>query len=685
MINKELINPKNIVVIGGSNNILKPGGKIVKNLIDGSFKGELLVVNPREKEVQGISCYATTEDLPVVDLAIIVISASQCYQVIDELASNKATKAFIILSAGFGEAGALGVLEEQKIVEKINSVNGCLIGPNCIGVLNKNYKGIFTTPIPNFDKDGCDLISSSGATAVFIMEAGIGLGLKFANIYSVGNAAQTSVEDVLEYMDENFDPQSDSSIKLLYLESIKNPKKLLKHAKSLINKGCKIAAIKAGSTDEGSRAAASHTGAIASSDRIVRALFKKAGIVYCSSRRELITVASIFNYKELKGKNIVIITHAGGSAVMLTDVLIKGGLNVPSIEGENADKLLGFLHNGSSVSNPIDFLATGTAEQLGIIIDYCEHKFDHIDAMIVVFGSPGLFNVQDVYNVLSVKLDVCKKPIYPVLPSLINAQKEIDSFLIKGNINFPDEVVIGRALPEVYNTLKPSSEKVILPKVDVQRIRKVIDAANDGFLSPREVNELLDAAEISRVKEIVVATKSELQEKLSSFSFPVVMKVVGPIHKTDVGGVILNVQSMEESLSQFDRLMQLEDANSVMVQSMHSGVELFIGVLKEKGFDHAILCGLGGVFIEVLDDFSINLSPVSKKEAKEMVLKLKGYKLIEGIRGNEGVDEQLFIDTIGKVSALVEVAPEIQEMDMNPLFGRKDSVTAVDTRIRVLK
>lgn len=685
MINRQLTNPSSIVVVGGSNNTVKPGGKLIENLLKGDFKGDLHVVNPRERNVQGIECFSSVDDLPEVDLAIIVIPALHCYSVIESLIDNKNTRAFIILSAGFGEAGEAGIKEEQKIVAKINSVDGCLIGPNCIGVLNENYNGVFTTPIPKFEKHGCDLISSSGATAVFIMEAGIGLGLKFANIYSVGNAAQTCVEDVLEHMDKNYDPANDPKIKLLYLESIKHPKKLLKHASSLIKKGAKIAAIKAGVTDAGSRAAASHTGAIASSDMIVRALFEKAGIVYCSSREELISVASIFNYKELHEKNIAVITHAGGSAVMLTDVLTKGGLYVPAIEGENADKLLSYLYKGSSVSNPIDFLATGTAEQLGIIIDYCEHKFDEIDAMIVVFGSPGLFDVQNVYNVLSVKLDICSKPIYPVLPSLINAQKEIRRFLDKGNINFPDEVTLGRALAQVYHTPKPHIDDVNLPKVDIETIRKVIEHAEEGFLSPVEVTNLLDAAGIPRSQEAVVKSTTELEKCLSDFGFPVVMKVVGPVHKTDVGGVVLNVDSIDKAQEVHKLLMQIPDAEGVLIQPMNSGVELFVGVTREAGFGHAILCGLGGILIEVLEDYSASLSPVSKEDAKKMIKGLKGYKLIEGLRGQEGVNEDILIDIIRRVSALVEAAPEIEEMDINPLFGNMKTITAVDTRISVKK
>ncbi len=685
MINKQLTNPKSIVVVGGSTTITKPGGKVLENLISGKFKGDLYVVNPKEEYVQGLPCYKTVSDLPEVDLAIMVIPALYCYDAISTLIDNKNTKAFIILSAGFGEAGALGVTAEQKIVAKINSINGCLIGPNCIGVLNKNYNGIFTTPIPKYNKKGCDLISSSGATAVFIMEAGLGLGLHFANIYSVGNAAQIAVEDVLEYMDENFDPATDSKIKLLYMESIKNPKKLLKHATSLIKKGVRIAAIKAGSTAAGSRAAASHTGAIASSDMIVRALFKKAGIVYCSSREELITVASIFNYKPLKGKNIAIITHAGGSAVMLADALTKGGLMVPPIAGKEADKLLDYLYKGSSVSNPIDFLATGTAEQLGIIIDYCEHKFEHIDAMVVVFGSPGLFNVANVYDVLSVKLDVCKKPIYPVLPSLINAHKEIQGFLAKGNVNFPDEVMLGVALPEVFFTPQPFTNFVNKPVIDEQKIRAIIDSASDGFLSPQEVTGILDASGLPRVQEKVVSSIEALQIQLENFTFPIVMKVVGPIHKTDVGGVVLNVKSHTEAVKVYKELMQIEEATSVLLQNMTSGIELFVGVVKEAGFGHAILCGLGGIFIEVLEDVSTGISPVSEEEALAMIKKLKGYKLIEGLRGDKGVDEKLFVAVIRKVSALVDVAPEIIEMDMNPLFGNPNSIIAVDTRICIQK
>ncbi|KJJ39003.1 acetate--CoA ligase family protein [Aequorivita vladivostokensis] len=683
MVNNQLLNPKSIAIIGASNDTKKPGGNMLKNILAGGFAGNLYVVNPKEERVQGIKSFSEVMEIPQTDLAILAIPAKYCPETVKILAEEKNTKAFIIISAGFGEAGEQGKQWEQQIVLTVNSVDGCLIGPNCIGVITENYKGVFTAPVPQFNPEGCDLISGSGATAVFIMEAGMALGVSFANVFSVGNAAQTGIEDILEYMDENFDAEKDPLIKLLYLETISNPQKLLKHASSLIKKGAKIAAIKAGSTAEGSRAATSHTGAIASSDMTVRALFHKAGIVYCSSREELLSVASIFNYKKLEGKNIAIITHAGGSAVMLADELSKGGLKVPEISGPDAEKLKTFLYPGSSVANPIDFLATGTAEQLGIIIDYCEHKFDNIDAMAVVFGSPGLFDVENVYNVLSVKLEICNKPIFPVLPSVINAQREIQSFLKKGHINFPDEVVLGKALSQVFNTPEPVSEAISLPKIDIEKIRGVIDTASEGYLDAAQTQKLLDAAGIPRVTEVVENSKEKLLAAMDSLEFPVVMKVVGPLHKSDAKGVVLNITSKEEVSETFDRLMQIDSATAVMVQPQLAGLELFVGVMKEPGFNHTILCGLGGIFIEVLNDVSAGLSPISKNEAQQMVQSLRGYKLIQGARGREGVDENEFVEIIQRLSALVEAAPEITEMDINPLIGTRKNIVAVDARVRV--
>jgi len=685
MINEQLLNPKSIVVVGGSDNTQKPGGKVLKNLIDGNFKGDLYVANPKLDKVQGIASYKNPADLPQVDLAILAIAAKFCPSTIEMLAKQKNTKAFIILSAGFSEENEEGALLEKQIVDTVNSVGGALIGPNCIGVLNPNYNGVFTTPIPSLDTKGCDFISGSGATAVFIMEAGVPKGLSFASVYSVGNSAQMGVEEILKYMDETYIPEISSPVKLLYIENIDKPEMLLKHASSLIRKGCKIAAIKSGGSEAGSRAASSHTGALASSDVAVNALFKKAGIVRCSGRDELISVASVFMHPQLKGKNIAVITHAGGPAVMLTDSLSNGGLEVPHIEGPKADALLEKLFDGSSVANPIDFLATGTAAQLGDIIDACENDFDNIDAMAVIFGSPGLFPVYDVYDLLDEKMKTCKKPIYPILPSVVNVKDEIDHFLAKGRINFPDEVVLGDALTKVFNTAKPQPENIEIPNIDIKAIRNIIDGSENGYLEPEKIHALLDAAGVDRAKEGVVDTLVDAEKLASDLGFPLVMKVVGPVHKSDVGGVVLNVNSVEKVAEEFQRLMKIKDTYAVLMCTQHSGTEVFIGSKREDKFGHMVLCGLGGIFIEVLKDVKASLAPISTSEAHDMIQGLQSYGIIKGVRGQEPVNEDKFADAIVRIAALMKAAPEIFEMDLNPLLGSKDAVVAVDARIRIEK
>ncbi|NPD46828.1 MULTISPECIES: acetate--CoA ligase family protein [unclassified Lentimicrobium] len=686
MIVQQLVNPSSIVVIGGSNDIHKPGGKILKNLVDGNYQGNLYVSNPKEDEIQGIKSYRDLKELPNVDLAIIAIAAKYSLPTIEFLTENKNTKAFIIISAGFSEESEEGAILEQKIVDQINKHGGSLIGPNCTGILTTQHHSIFTEPIPKLDPQGCDFISGSGATACFIMEAGIDKGLSFSSVYAVGNSAQIGVEEVLEYLDETFDSETSSKVKLLYIENVDKPDKLLKHAKSLIEKGCKIAAVKAGSSDAGSRAASSHTGALASPDFAVDALFKKAGIVRCYGREELITVASVFMHPELQGKNIAIITHAGGPAVMLTDALSKGGLEVPHIEGEAAEELKGLLYPGSSVANPIDFLATGTAEQLGHIIDYVDQKFDDIDGMVVIFGTPGLAPIFDVYELLDEKMKTAKKPIFPVLPSTYTAHEEVKSFVAKGRINFPDEVLFGNALTKVFATEKPiAKRKKSNFEIDKAYIRAIIDSNENGYLLPSAVRSLLDGAGIPRAKEATVYSKEGAVESAAKIGYPMVMKVVGPVHKSDVGGVVLNVKSDEQLVKEFNRMMKIPETKGILLQPMLSGTELFVGANYEDKFGHMILCGLGGIFIEVLKDVKQGLCPICPNEALGMIRGLKSYKIIEGVRGQKGIDEKIFADILVRLSALLEVAPEIKELDLNPLLATGKKIIAVDARIRIEK
>ena len=675
----------------------KPGGALVRNLIEGGFplppagtlpvEGDpgLRIVNPKEDEVQGVKAFHDVKDIPPTDMAVLVVAARFCPDYVDYLAREKQVRAFVIISAGFGEETAEGAKLEQKILDTCQQYQCALIGPNCIGLLNSHHHSVFTKPIPTLNPKGADFISGSGATAVFILESGVTKGLTFNSVWSVGNGKQIGIEDVLQYMDEHFDAERDSHIKLLYIENIANPDKLLFHASSLIRKGCRIAAIKAGSSESGSRAASSHTGAIASSDSAVEALFRKAGIVRCFSREELTTAGCIFSVAPPQPySSFAIITHAGGPGVMLTDALSKGGLKVPKLEGPVADELKSQLFPGASVANPIDILATGNAEQLGTAIEYCDKRFSEIDAIFVIFGTPGLVAVYNVYDVLHQKILECQKPIFPILPSVHTAGPEVAEFLKRGHVNFSDEVTLANMLTRVIGTPPPAAPEIELFGVDVPRIRNIIaDIDTDGYVSPDIVHQLLQSAGIPMVPEMVSSSLDVLTDFAQQVGYPVVAKVVGPVHKSDVGGVALNIRTPEHLALEFSRMMKIEGATAVMVQKMLRGTELFIGAKYEERFGHVVLCGLGGIFVEVLRDVSSGLAPLSYPEAYSMIRSLRAYKIIQGTRGQAGINQQRYAEIIVRLSTLLRFATEIKEIDINPLLADQDQVIAVDARIRV--
>jgi acyl-CoA synthetase (NDP forming) len=626
MINESLMNPESILVVGGSEDTSKPGGKIVQNILDGGFTGQLYVLNPGRDVVQGVPAYIAVNDIPGrVDLAILAISAKQCVSVVTALGQLKNTRAFIVISAGFSEEGEEGGKLETALREAVDDIGGVLIGPNCIGMITPAYNGVFTSPVPKLDPAGCDFVSGSGSTAVFILESALPKGLTFSSLISVGNSAQVGIEEVLEYWDKTYEPGKSADIKLIYVENISCPDKLLKHASSLISKGCRIAAIKSGVTD------------------------------------------------------------AGGAGVMLTDALTGGGLNIPRIEGKCHNDILNLLNPGASASNPIDILATGTAHQMSQVIAYCDRKMDHIHGMIVIFGSTGLSRVFDAYETIHEQMRQCQKPVFPILPSISSARDEVEFFLAHGHINFPDEVVLGRALTSVSHTPAPAKAEIFTDKIDVSGIRDMIDKAPDGFLDPPIINRLLKAAGIPTVQECVASSKKELFSIAKSFGFPLAIKVIEPVHKSDVGGVTLNIKSEAHLLSEFRRMRKIKGVHSVLVQKMQTGTELFIGAKYEPRFGHVVLCGLGGIFVETLDDQSYGLAPLTFNEAYSMVRGLKSYPIIQGLRGKEGVDEDYFVEIIVRLSTLLRYATEIKELDLNPLIGNRQEIRVVDARIRVEK
>ena len=327
---------------------------------------------------------------------------------------------------------------------------------------------------------------------------------------------------------------------------MKHPEKFLKHALSLKRKGCTIVALKAGRTDKGQHAAASHTGAMANPEVFIQALFKKAGIILCDSRYELVTTGAILQSMASVPKNIGIITHAGGPAVILTDVLSQNKLFVPDLSKNHRNKLASMLYPGAATSNPIDLLATGNADQLSAVLEYCEHEVREIDAIVVIFGSPGLGSVKEPYDVIHEMASKCKKPIFAIMPSVVNVKNDIKSFIDKGNIAFYDEHLFGSCLAKIAAVDFVDSQDSAAKSDEFCAISSLIASEEKGFLPPEACFKILSIAGISVAQQHIVRSKSELETCSKELEFPVVQKVIGPVHKTDEKGVILNVRTKKE-------------------------------------------------------------------------------------------------------------------------------------------
>ncbi|HKJ78923.1 MAG TPA: acetate--CoA ligase family protein, partial [Prolixibacteraceae bacterium] len=293
--------------------------------------------------------------------------------------------------------------------------------------------------------------------------------------------------------------------------------------------------------------------------------------------------------------------------------------------------------------------------------------------------------IRDVYDLLSAKMKTCQKPIYPILPSIINVKEDVSRFISHGNVNFPDEVLLGKALTKVINTPPPAPNSVFVEGINVDKIRGIIKNAPNGYQKPEIIHQLFDVAGIPRVKEIVAKSESEAVLAALNIGFPVVMKVVGPVHKTDVGGVVLNIRNVTEVRKEFHHLNEIKGAEGVLIAQMASGTELFLGATYEQKFGHIVLCGMGGIYVEVMKDVASGLAPLSHNEARSMIRQLKSYKILKGYRKQQGVNVKQFADILVRLSTLLRNATEIKEIDINPLLGNEQEILAVDARVRVEK
>ena len=681
-IHDALFNPGSIVVIGASNNDLKPGGRVIKNIKSHGFEGKLWAVNPKTRNILDLPTFSSIEDLPgAPDLAIIAIPAKFVLQCLKDLARKK-VRVVIILTSGFGEKDDQGKILEREMLAIAEAADITLIGPNCSGFMTPAYKGKFAGIIPELPGNTVDFISGSGATVDYVMEQASYRGLSFGTVVNLGNSIQMGVEDILGLYDEQYN-RSEVPVLMLYMEIVKKPLKLMLHARSLSRKGCFIVGIKSGTTAAGKRAAASHTGAMATNDTAVDALFAKSGIIRVRSKSDMIDVACVLSAAKgpLNGKRICVVTDAGGPGVMMSDELNRQGMELPVLKDKTQVCLREILPPESATANPVDCLPSRTADQIRSIVDLlAEEEKENVDAIAVVTGNSLLSDNWMIYKEIREAMDKSLLPVIPVLSSAVTAQNLIARYCSKGHIYFTDEVHLAKALRMVAGHYLPDD---IAPRPDGYDKRTIADTLSKepSIMSPRGVEQVLRGAGFRLPDQISVLERKELTDACNQIGFPMVMKVIGPLHKSDVGGVTVGLEDLAAVNVCWDRMMTIKGSKGVLLQSMVSGTELILGTSREEGFGHLVMFGIGGIYTEVLKDVQFALAPLSLDEGLKMIRNIHASPILEGARGNEGVDIHVLGDYLVRLGCLVTDFPEIDEIDLNPVKGFGSDLFVVDARI----
>lgn len=678
-----LFRPRSIVIIGGSESKTKPGGTVLANIVEHQYEGELYIVNPGGP-VMGLPTFPTIAEVPgMPELGIIAIPARMVAKALEDLGA-KGTRAAVILSAGFGEKDEEGKKEEKRLLAIAEGLGMTIIGPNCSGFMTYHYSGKFAGIIPELEPKSIDFISGSGATVDLVMEQAVLRGLKFCNVVNVGNSIQIGVEDLFALYDENYAVDG-SPILLLYLENLKKPGLFLKAARSLTQKGCSIIGIKSGISESGARAAASHTGAMATDDTAIEALFQKAGIIRVKSKMEMIDAACALSGTrgKLAGNRACVITDAGGPGVMLTDELERQGFALPVLGERTRERLRGILPAESSVLNPIDCLPSRTGPQMRQIFEVMgEEEPGRIDVIAVQFGNPGMHPNREIYDEVSDARKTCPIPIVPTLSSVTTCTEQIREFTRKGNFYFVDEVNCGFALGKVLKRPLIFDASRRIPGYDRKGIAGILKGKG-GVLSADTVTQVLEKAGFVFPPQAATSSPEEAKKTCGAIGYPVAMKVIGPLHKSDVGGVRLGIGKSAEAGRAWRDLMVIPGAAGVAVQKMIEGTEIILGSSRAGDIGQLVMFGLGGIYTEVLKDVSFALAPLADEECRRMIRSIRAYKILEGVRGQKGVNIDVVSTNLARLSRLVSDFPAIREIDINPLKGTGDELYVVDARIIV--
>jgi acetyl coenzyme A synthetase (ADP forming)-like protein len=678
--------PKSIAVIGASRRPGHLGHEIVHNLRTTGFRGTLSVVNPSATEVDSVPSYPSLREVPGdVEMAIIAIPADHVEEALDECI-EKGVSAVVVISAGFGEMGEEGRKREQALLAKIRNAGIRMVGPNCMGLLNTDPDvRMHATFTPIYPPAGNVAMSSqSGALGLAVLDYARSLNIGFSTFVSVGNKADVSGNDLIQYWAQ--DPKTE--VILQYLESFGNPKKFAQIARR-VGRTKPIVAVKAGRSAAGAKAASSHTGALATSDAIVDDLFRQSGIIRTGTLEEMFDVATLLANQPLpKGRRVAILTNAGGPGILAADACEANGLSLAAIGEETAAALRAFLPAEASVANPIDMIASATPEQyqrsLQLLLEDSE-----IDAIVVIYIPVTPTSASLVASAIRKTVTRDKT----VLATFMSSSGVPVSLKPVPAFPFPERAVNALALATRYAEWRrgPEGVPVAFADIDEKRLRAIVDTAcarGGGWLHPLTVSELLGVAGIAVPPTLFAATSQEAVEAALSLGFPVALKAYGPdlLHKSDVGGVRLGLQHEYAVASTFEDLAHTlgDRMTGAIVQPMIAGgVEMMLGATYQAAFGHVIACGAGGTLVELLADVAFRIHPLRDVDADDLIAAVRCSKLLEGFRGSGRADKPALRDAILRLSKLIEICPEIREIDLNPLKVMDRGVCALDARIRV--
>jgi len=692
--------PQSIAIIGASRQKGSVGQAVLSNIIDSRFQGVAYPVNPKAKGVLGIKCYASVRDIPDdVDLAVIIVPSRFVPDVLEEC-GEKRIKAAIVISAGFKEIGGEGAELEKKVKEIIETHGIALVGPNCLGVINtdpiSSMNATFGTPMCK--RGNIAFISQSGALCVAVLDYAQETNIGFSKFISMGNKAGLTENELLLYLKE--DPKTD--VILMYLEDLVNGREFMNIAREITSSSSHpkpIIALKAGRTLLGAKAASSHTGSLAGSDKVYDAIFEQCGVRRVETMEELFDYVKAFSSQPLpKGENVAIVTNSGGPGILATDSCIRFGLNIAPFEPKTLKTLRMILPPTASLNNPVDLIAEAQHEQYAATLNAILAD-RNVHSSIVILTATSFTDVEKISEAIVRTTKKFRKPVLCCFFGVYDVSKGIDILEENGipAYGFPESAT--RVLSEMVNFtrwLQRPQTGIKKFKVDKARARDIIDSVKKegrSSLLEHESYEVLKAYHFPVIKSFLADSENQAAQAAENIGFPVVLKIVSPdiLHKFDFGGVKLNLKNNEEVRRAYREIINNVRSRKsgakirgILVEEMASGgKEVILGMNRDPQFGPILMFGLGGIYVEAMEDVSFRLAPIRELTATAMITRTKAHKILEGFRGEPAYDIEAIAECLKRLSQFVIDFEEIKELDINPMivFEKGKNCVIVDARI----